>query len=452
MKKLMIVALSLGLLGGSLFLLATARHEIILDKSDVGVGKLSLRTEEPFTVPEYEATISDLKEPLTIIGPAAKIIDIAIQKPLAKPPDIVKAIYATSWSVSSANRMKYFSNLIETTELNAIVIDIKDFSGYVAYDSELDLVRRYGAEQIRIPKLNALIKELHDKNIYVIARISVFQDPVLAKAWPDLAIKSSSTGAPWQDRKGLLWIDPASQEAWDYNIAIAKEAARRGFDEINFDYVRFPSDGDLEDMVFPYWDRDIPKSEIIENFFKYLHDELRPAEDDSLRQEGGEAVRVKLSVDLFGLSTARKDDLGIGQVLENAVHHFNFISPMVYPSHYSPGFLGYDNPAEHPYEIVRYSAEQAFKRLLTEAVGSNDQNILGVRNQRLMIALRPWLQDFDLGADYDASMVRAQIQGLYDAWCNVLQGSSASSEDCEPEIGWMLWSPSNVYTKEALTP
>lgn len=342
------------------------------------------------------------------------IADIEPQEPLSNPPSVIKAIYATSWSASSQSRMDYLINLINTTELNAIVIDIKDYSGFIAYDTNVPEVGEYGAEEIRIAKPNALIKRLHDNGIYVIARQTIFQDPVLAKARPDLAIKNSVTGEVWKDRKGLSWMDPASKEVWDYNIAIAKDAADRGFDEINFDYIRFPSDGDLSVISYPFYNASTTlKTTAMANFFRYLDENLNG---------------VKTSADLFGLSTVNYDGLGIGQIIEDAYKSFDYVAPMVYPSHYANGFQGYQNPALYPYEVVNYSMETAVARL------NNLKNATGA-GPVVYAELRPWLQDFDLGADYTAEMVRAQIKATYDA---------------DPSMGWMLWDPRNEYTKGAL--
>ena len=219
-------------------------------------------SEDYLGVPEAEQPI----EPNPILINA----DIEPQEPLQNPPEKIKVIYSTSWSVSLSKRINYFINLINSTELNAIIIDIKDYSGYVAYDIENADVEKYKAKDIRISQINKLIKRFHDEGIYLIARITIFQDPILAKARPDLAIHSKSkltnsnqelgtsnqeltTETLWLDHKKLAWMDPASEEVWDYNIAIAKDIASRGFDEINFDYIRFASDGDLKDMDFPFW-------------------------------------------------------------------------------------------------------------------------------------------------------------------------------------------------------
>jgi hypothetical protein len=337
--------------------------------------------------------------------------DIENQSPLVNKPEIIKALYSTSWSASSTKQIDYFINLIKTTELNAIVIDIKDYSGYVAYNIDDPLITQYKAKEIKIPKINGLIKKLHDQGIYVIARIAVFQDPILAKNRPDLAVQSKSTGKSWLDRKGLAWMDPASQEVWDYNLAIAKDAASRGFDEINFDYIRFPSDGNMSDMTFPIYDMVSAKHLTMRKFFQYTRDSL---------------PNIVISADLFGLAAVVKDDLGIGQVLEDALPYFDAVSPMAYPSHYAVNFLGFKNPAAYPYEVIKNTMQTAITRL-------HDLEAQGMINKP---KIRLWLQDFDMGATYDAGMVRQEIQAV---------------EEIDATAGWMLWSPENNYTKGALT-
>jgi hypothetical protein len=349
-----------------------------------------------------------------------KTQDIEPQKPLADPPKIIKAIYATNWSMSHQGKTNYLVGLADSTEINAIVIDIKDYTGTIPYVTDLQLPNKYGAVEIRIPRLHQLIKDLHDRNIYVIGRLSVFQDSALAKARPDLALVSSSTQKTWTDHKGLTWMDSSSREVWDYNIAIARDALDRGFDEINFDYIRFASDGKLSDIKYPIWDEATLKTLVMRDFYKYVRDSL-----------GEEA---KISADLFGLTTVNRDGLGIGQHLEYALPYFDAIAPMVYPSHYYPGFIGLDKPAEYPYEVIKYSMDFAVSRM--------DQYIASAATTTppLRATLRPWLQDFDLGADYDAVKVRAQIQ----AW------DDAASSTPEYSSGWMMWNAGNVYTREAL--
>jgi len=336
-----------------------------------------------------------------------------------KPAENIRAVYLTSWSSSTEGYIRRTIDLAKETEINAVVIDIKDWSGFVSYDTNVSQAEEYGAERIFVPDIRDLIKRFHDNNITVIARIVVFQDPVLASARPELAIKNSQKeGKPWEDNYGLAWIDPASQEAWEYNAKIAKDALQKGFDEVNFDYVRFPSDGDLKNMEFTVWDRKTAKNLILKQFFKYLRKKLPEA---------------TLSVDLFGLSTVKRNDLGVGQLIEDAFPYFDYVCPMVYPSHYAKGFQGFENPAENPYQVVYHSINQARARL-----NKFKQTKEGRTSQNTKI--RPWLQDFNLrGVDYGPLEVRAQIKATQQAL-----GDEFS--------GFMMWSSKNIYTRDALRP
>lgn len=340
-------------------------------------------------------------------------IDIEPQESTFQPPKIVKAVYLTSWSAAVPGIVDYVVDIAKNTEINAVVIDIKDWSGYIVYDTQVPKAEQYNAERILVPDIEALLEKFHKEGIYVIGRITVFQDPVLARARPNLAVRQKSNESLlWLDKSGLAWIDPAAKEARDYNIAIAKDALNRGFDELNFDYARFPSDGNLQNMSFPLWDETTPKNLIIKEFYKHLREEIPQA---------------TLSIDLFGISTV-SSNFGIGQNIEDAYQYFDFVCPMVYPSHYVEGFLGYQNPAEYPYEVVKYSMENALKKL-------NLLNLLHPTKAKL----RPWLQDFDLGATYDEKQIRLQIDAVFEAL-----GENFS--------GFMLWNSENIYTKKALLP
>lgn len=380
--------------------------------ASIGFG-LILMSQNSIVIDHSAAATSIPVVQEAVIDPNA---DIEPQPQLANPPSVIKAIYATSWAAGSETKLSSLIKLIKDTELNAIVIDVKDFSGYVAYNTDLALPKQYNAVELRIPKLNKLIKRLHDENIYVIGRISTFEDNRLALARPEIALMSSSTGKTWQDSKGLMWIDPSSKEAWDYNISIAKEILSRGFDEANFDYVRFASDGKLNDIKFPIWDEKKLKVLVIKDFFDYLH---------------GQITEGKVSADIFGLATINHDGVGIGQHLEYILPNFDAVAPMVYPSHYATGFIGYKNPADYPYEVIKYSMDRAVAR---------ETNLSIIASTTPMAKLRPWIQDFSLGATYDAAKVRAEIQ----AWNDAASGT--------PEFngGWMLWNAANNYTKGAL--
>lgn len=409
--KFFVVSALILVAGAGLFFVFGTSENLTIEPKENPQGGLNLTL---LPVPETPPpTSTPPLPPLTL--------DITNQLPLQDPPSVVKGIYATSWSAGSENKIKYLLDLIDKTELNAIVVDIKDYSGYVAYRTGIPEIKASGAEgQIRIVKPNALLKRLHDKNIYVIGRISVFQDPILAKAHPEWALISSSTGKVWKDQKGIPWMDPAAEPVWDYNVSIAKDAFRRGFDEVNFDYVRFASDGNLKNIKYPVWDEKSLKTTVIKNFFSYLRKNLPEA---------------KISADLFGLATVNEDGLGIGQIIENAYKYFDYVSPMVYPSHYAPGFIGYKNPAEYPYEVIRYSLDKAFSRLENYSSSTNLEVSLKSK-------LRPWLQDFDLGATYGPEMVKREIQAVEDS----LNNASSS----RAFAGWLLWDPTNVYTAAAL--
>lgn len=365
---------------------------------------------------------------------SSKVESVVLPKETIAPPThilnpaIIKAVYVTGWSAGSKKYQAYLDGLFATGKINAVVIDVKDSSGIVSYKTQAPKAKEYGAYYPKIKDVEQLIKDLHQKGIYVIGRITLFEDPALAKARPDLAVyenaKTTDFSKPvlWQDNNGLSWVDPASKEVIDYNIEIAREALLYGFDEINFDYVRFPSDGPHNTMGFPKWDTKTPKHIIIKEVFG----NLREALPDAI-----------LSVDVFGQTTTNTDDLGIGQIFEDALGYFDYICPMVYPSHYVAGFLGYQNPAEHPYQVVSYATGSAIarKKVYDAVQGSNPPP--GGKKPAVSATIRPWLQDFNLGATYDATMVSEQVRAVLEA----------TGTDFK---GFMLWNASNIYTKEAL--
>ena len=360
-----------------------------------------------FFIPRFFADISDVSD---ISGQAIKALEEKVKH--VKTPESVKAIYMTSWVAGTPKWRTELKEFIKNSEINSIVIDIKDYSGIVAFDTKSEIVDKVGSEEIRVTDLKEFIETLHQNNIYTIARITVFQDPIYAKYNSSIAVHTKS-GANWKDRKGLMYIDPSAEEFWNYIVEIAKESEKIGFDELNFDYIRFPSDGNMKDIVFPVSSVvatasiDLPETKeiLLENFFKYLQKELK-------------STGIPISADVFGMVMTNYDGLNIGQVLERIYPYFDFIAPMVYPSHYPATFQGFQNPAVHPYEVVKYSMQRGVERMI--AASSSP------------LKLRPWLQDFDLGATYDASKIRAQIQATYDAGLT----------------SWMMWDPSNKYTRD----
>ncbi len=321
-------------------------------------------------------------------------------------PEPVKAIYITACTASEKRLRARVLPLFKDTELNAIVIDAKDYTGALAYASS-SLKAGSNGNGCEIRDLPDFLRELHALGIYSIARITVFQDPHYSSLHPELAVKRiSNFSAVWRDKNGLSYIDPAAELFWDYIVAYSKELHAIGFDEINYDYIRFPSDGDMTDIRYEL-SSTTPKAEVIRNFFAYL------------RAEMAETV-VPLSADLFGLTTSATGDLGIGQTLEDALAYFDYVSPMVYPSHFGYGFIGIPKPATKPYEVVKYSMDQAAMKAY--AASSTPAKI------------RPWLQAFDLGAIYTPAMVQVQMQATYDAGLT----------------SWMLWNAASVYRKDFL--
>lgn len=340
--------------------------------------------------------------PTQTINPLAEIPVTHI-----KTPEHVKAAYVSAWVAGSKKYLDPVVSMIDTTELNSIVIDVKDSTGRISFAVSDPELKKYGASEKRIPDIRALTTLLHQKNIYIIGRISVFQDPFLTKIKPEWSITRKSDGKVWKDRKGLSFLDPANIEVKKYIVAVALDAYKEGFDEVNFDYIRYPSDGNIKDINYHLVDGKT-RADNIEEFFKYLSTEVKKVEN------------IPMSADLFGLTTESNDDMGIGQVWEKALPYFDYLCPMVYPSHYPAGQAGFKNPNLHPYEIVNIALKGAVTK--TNKVGISINKI------------RPWLQDFNLGAVYTKDMVMAQMKAVYDNRLN----------------SWMLWDPANKYTPSAL--
>lgn len=322
-----------------------------------------------------------------------------------KTPEHVKAIYMSSWVAGSPSIRKNLVRLVDTTELNAIVIDVKDNTGLLSWDG-------------RISDLDDFLDELHSKNIYVIARVAAFQDPLYVKEHPEQAVRSKATGGIWRDNKGVPWVDPGSQDMWKYIENVSKDSYARGFDEINLDYIRFPTDGPLSDMTFPIsGERGLKdKPGIVSDFYHYI--------TEALHQDG-----IPVSGDLFGIIMVTKVDIPtLGQDMHTALETFDFVSPMVYPSHFYAGTAGFQNPAAHPGEIIYFAIKKGIE-IADEVASSTGQATSTIRAK-----YRPFYQDFDMGADYTAEMVRAQITA----------GEKLGIES------WMLWDPANKYTLGAL--
>lgn len=348
-----------------------------------------------------------------------------------KTPEPLKAIYMSACVVGTKDFRASLVKIADTTEVNAIVIDVKDFSGTLSYEpTDPSLKHAWDAAKCGAKDMREFVQILHDKNIYAIARVQVFQDPHFSKLHPELSVKSASTGGSWKDRKGLNFLDVGGKGTWDYVVAIARDAHSIGFDEINFDYIRYPSDGNMKDARYTLSSGS--KAEQLEKFFKYLHEEM---------QKSG----IITSADLFGMTTTNNDDLNIGQVLERALPYFDYVAPMVYPSHYPPGFNGWKNPNKFPYDLIHFVMKRGAERaeatttavqmLDNEKIGTSTKNILYTHEPQDKLKLRTWIQDFNYGGTYGVPEIKAQIKAVYDVGLT----------------SWMIWSPSNKYTIGALS-
>lgn len=344
------------------------------------------------------------------------------------PPEPVKALYVSSWVAATPKILERVLKLVDDTETNAVVLDIKDATGRVSFLVDDPTIKDTGSPENRIKNIKELLERLHAKDIYIIGRISTFQDPYLAKAKPEWALKKLSDGGVWKDRKGLAFLDPANEDVVNYMIALGKASFDLGFDEINYDYIRYPSDGNVKDINYQLAEGET-RADNIAQFAEKLNRELK--------QYPG----LMLSADLFGLTTTEKTDMGIGQVFERMLPHFDYIAPMIYPSHYNNGEYGIKNPSEQPYETVMKALAGAKHKIdvlastTTQSASGTPITTVDTEQAAAMYKkIRPWLQDFSIrGTTYDAAKVRAQIKATYDSGLT----------------SWMMWDPANKYTEAA---
>lgn len=338
-------------------------------------------------------------------------------KMLAVPkevPPAVKGIYVTG-PVAGHARMEEIIQLLEETELNAVVIDVKNDDGFVTYSMSSETVEALDATVRYVKDMPALVERLHEMGIYVIARIVAFRDPHLAEAKPEWSVHRTN-GTIYYDNSGLAWVNPYKREVWDYLVEVAECAVADGFDEIQFDYVRFSTEIKTGEVDYGEDSDVVSKTEIITQFTQYVHDKLSP-------------LGVAVSADVFGTIIDNAYDSGIvGQDYAAISSNLDVICPMIYPSHYASGVYDQQYPNSAPYEMI------------TGALQASDTALAGLAEGDKPI-VRPWLQDFTASwikpyHAYGAAEVREQIQAVYDAGYTE----------------WILWNASNRYTKDALLP
>ena len=351
-----------------------------------------------FVIGDEQPTKAAIATPPVAAKPTAQ--PAAAKTPRALPEE-VRGIHVTMALASLDGKLKEYLNLVKQG-LNTIELDVKDENGEVGFvPSSVPLARAVGAAKPYYKPREAA-RLAHAKGVYLIGRVVVFEDPLLAAGRPGLAIKRPD-GSIWRNDAGLGWTNPYDKRVWDYNVSIAEVAARAGFDEIQFDYVRFPTDGDVDAVVYPGKTATAP-GWVITQFVHYATKRLKP-------------LGVRVSTDLFGLAATR--DLGIGQVPRRLAKYVDAIYPMVYPSHYRDGEYGLDSPNAAPGPTVEWALSD-FRAQMRKGKAE----------------LIPWLQDFSYGRTYGLAEVKAQIEAAR------LMGAR----------GYLLWNPLGVYTPGALAP
>jgi len=321
-------------------------------------------------------------------------------------PLIPKALYLSSFGATNGEIMSNAKELIKNTQINALVIDVKMDRGQIAFKVNNPIANQIGAQEIILFKdLPSFIKELKNEGIYTIARIVTFKDTPLVKAYPHWGVKTTE-GNLFKDKEGLHWIDASIEASWDYSISIAKEAAMSGFDEIQFDYVRFP---DRKGIKFSVDNTEEQRVKAISGFLQSARKQLTP-------------YNVFISADIFGYVSWHNADLEIGQRVDKLLPCVDYLCPMLYPSGFNNGIPGYRNPVIANYEIVKLSLDKA----LEKSKGSS-------------LSYRPWLQAF---RDYAFDR---RIYGVKEISEQIKASEHFGS------AGWILWNPRNVYSEAGLS-
>ncbi len=343
---------------------------------------------------------------------------VASSTPLRAPafphvarPDTLRGLYVNRWA-ALGERLPRLIDLAKHTEINALVIDVKDDRGFVLYPSSVPLANEIGADTVRRlspARIRAMLDTMYAYHIYPIARIVVAKDPLLAQSKLEWAIKRKADLQPWLDKNGRPWLDPHHREVWRYAADLAREAYSLGFSEVQFDYVRFPDEKRLvTEAVYPLAKGRL-RAQVIREQLGFLRTSLKP-------------LAVPVTADVFGLTATDTTDMGIGQRWEMFVDQVDVVLPMVYPSHFTSGMYGLSSPNAHPYKTVDRALKDVIRRTAR------------IANAAKVV---PWYQDFTLGPPhYFAEHVRAQMKAGYD---NGFQS-------------WILWNPRSVYTTAALEP
>lgn len=378
------------------------------ERADIGAIEDEVLTEDQ-SMPERDAS-EDTAKPDTPEDTAQETIsaESVIDK---REPVKVKGIYV-SGPIAGHARMEDLITLVEETELNAMVIDVKNDDGRITYKMQSDTVLEIDAGIGYIRDIDALVKKCKEKNIYLIARIVAFRDPYLAEKKPELAVKTL-TGETFRDKNGLAWVNPYKKEVWEYLMEVAKGAIEAGFDEIQFDYIRFSTDLKAGEAYFGPEAEKISKIEIITQFTEYAYETLSP-------------LGAYVAADVFGTVIDNATDQAIvGQDYAQMAQHLDYICPMVYPSHYVNGAYGIAIPDAEPYQTI-YAAMSSSKEVLGSLAKEKAK-------------VRVWLQSFTASwvsghISYGREQIREQIKGAFDA----------GYEE------WILWNAAVNYQRDSL--
>ena len=310
--------------------------------------------------------------------------------------DQIRGIYLNGYLFNNPSKRESIEKILTNTDVNTLVIDVKTDNGHILFDTEIDEVIYLNNERVKFT--NNDLQELREiKDIYLVGRLVVFQDPLFAKVFPDEAVFDSRLNKPYS-QNGQFFLDPSSKKVQDYIINIAIESCRLGFDEIQYDYIRYPD----SNSKFMQFDTKNDFENRVNNINSFLSRSRQ-----LLHNEG-----CLLSADTFGYILTNKQDGGIGQNLETIVENVDFISPMVYPSHYTNGSFGYQNPNEHPYEVITAA--------LTDAL--------------------------DRGVDKDK--IRPFLQGFWHSNEDIRNNIKAASD---LEMDWLIWNILSVYELDSFT-
>lgn len=392
----------------------------ILDKQMDENGEVSwLKIEFDYAGNNNEGWISakyTVEDRMELLGEGYRELDLTAHEKIEYPsnPRVeVKGIYLTVHS-ASGKRLNQLIEMAKRTNINTFVIDVKDDYGNMLFKTEAaEKFSPKANAKAPIKDIEAFMKKLKDNNIYTIARIVSFKDPKYAEKNPDRAIVYKSNGKPYSNRDGIIWVSAHDRQLWEYNIEVSKEAAKVGFNEIQFDYVRFPaSNGGKLDKYLDYRNElGESKPLVIQRYLKYARENLSPLE-------------VYISADIYGMVGSVADDMGIGQYWEAVSNIVDYVSPMMYPSHYGNGVYGLSVPDAFPYETIDRGIKDA---------------VLRNKNIETPAIIRPWIQDFTATwvkgyIKYGDEEVAAQIKALED---------NGVKE-------YLLWNAGNRYTEGAL--